>query len=655
MLLWMSGWMSLGHAQTNESLVKELDQSYFAAAEALLQIERIGEAQKLLNKVSPKGRELEFRFLKAMADQGRVVLDSISGIQQAIAVHQEQGLVAIGGTDKNIYVCRISDQKVLNRLSGHSGAVTTLDFSPDGKSLVSGSRDKSVKVWDLLNGENMITNSTDFSQGIYQVRYNPDGKKIGVVSWELKPEYGVNGFAILLNAIDLRKISKKDTDQHPATGIVFHPTLPKCYVSTWGEIVYGYTLPDWKLEWKYDLSDPSAYNAFNAIDISGDGQLLALGNVDHTVHLLQTSTGKLKTTLQKNPALSRPIKTLDFNADGKSLAVSGDDGIVSIWDIGQKKLTEKLVGHKAAVNAVSWIGPTSLLSLSQDSSLRVWDVKRSFLREGDICDFGPWQLPVWQSRMWFVAPCSDEKLSIYDVHTGAEIKELGKVKGLCGSINDAGFLITADFNGVVSIWDLNQQTLVKHCKGHKSRVDGVAWLKDGSFVSVGDRMIRRWSSTGMLIDSLTLNYAPFRVAAFGEQMVVSNSQQLVVYDIITWKETKRLILKNTGVQEMMYSPRGTFFAVFTGKNIEVFRPENWDVFATLEGHEQIGYGLDFSIDEQYILSGSYDQTMRIWDMKNAKNTLTFHGINAGVYGCRFVGSNSVIASSGEGKVFTFKF
>lgn len=76
-------------------------------------------------------------------------------------------------------------------------------------------------------------------------------------------------------------------------------------------------------------------------------------------------------------------------------------------------------------------------------------------------------------------------------------------------------------------------------------------------------------------------------------MVVSNNQQLVVYDITTQKETKRLILKNTGVQEMMYSPRGAFFAVFTGKNIEVFRPENWDVFATLEGHEQIGYGLDY--------------------------------------------------------------
>lgn len=121
-----------------------------------------------------------------------------------------------------------------------------------------------------------------------------------------------------------------------------------------------------------------------------------------------------------------------------------------------------------------------------------------------------------------------------------------------------------------------------------------------------------------------------RVAAFGEQMVVSNSQQLVVYDITTWKETKRLILKNTGVQEMLYSPRGAFFAMFTGNSIEVFRPENWDVFAALQGHEQNGYGLDFSIDEQYILSGSYDQTMSIWDMKNAKNTLTFHGINAGV-------------------------
>lgn len=642
--------------QTIHSLEKKLDFSYFSSAEALLQIERVSEARMILNQVSPASQGLEYRFLKSMADQSSIVLDSqISNVSQSIAVQNGGKLVAIGGADKSIYVCSTVDNSVVKVLSGHSGAITTLDFSPDGNFLISGSRDKTVRLWDIQSGLTLKINNADFSQGIYQVKFNPKGDKIGVVSWELKPGYGVNGFCILLNASDLGRISRQDLDMHPATSIVFHPNQPKCFIATWGEVVYGYTLPDWKLDWKYDLSDPSDYNAFNAIDLTGDGEILAIGSVDHCVHLLQAKDGKLLRTLRKNPALSRPLKTVDFHNDDKRLAVSGDDGIVTIWDIEQKAIVYKLVGHTGGVSGLKWINDSILVTVSQDTTIRSWNIHHSFVKEADVCGFGPWQLPVWQKKSWFVAPCSDEKLSIYDVLTGKQVFDLGKIKGLCGNITEDGMLATAGFNGQVSIFDLNSMQLVKHCTGHTSRVDGVAWLSDGTLVSVGDKTLRRWSKEGNLIDSLSFNFAPFRVVAKGSYIAVSTNQQIVVYESSGLVELARLDVKSGAIQEILFSPNGTYLSVFSGKNIHIFKTDTWHQVMILKGHEQAGYGMDFSSDEKYMLTGSYDQTLRFWDINTGQNTLTYHGINEGVYGCKFVGGHSIIASTGEGKVFTFRY
>lgn len=642
-------------AQKNQHLEMELTYSQLATAEVLLQIERIGEAQKVLSKIRPQSVDLEYRFLRSMADQSHLIVDTLQSIIQALAFHPESGKLAIAGSNKIIYLYNVNDWSLIASMEGHTGTITSLDFDMEGKWLVSGSRDKSVKLWDVSTGLMLKTNQIDFSQGIYQVKFTPNGDQIGVVSWELVPEYGVSGFFLLLDTDGLNKVFKQATDQHPAAGIEFHPSLPICIVSTWGELVYAYSMNDFSLMWKYDLSDPGEYNAFYAIDLNKDGSIVAVGSADHRVHLLESSTGKLLGVLENNKSFSRPIKTLDFHDDGVKLAVSGEDGIVRIWDIQRKELIEKYEGHTSTVNAIKWINEKNLISASLDTTIRFWDTNKAFVKTQDICGFGPWQIPVWQEKGWLVAPCSDEKLAVYDMATGDEIALLGKQKGLCGAITKAGKLATADFNGVVSIWSLETQKLIAHCHGHKARVDGVTWLKDGRLVSVGDKSLRVWGENGQQLDSILLNFTPFRVTSFGTFLAVSNNRQIVLYHTEGLKELKRIDVNSGSIQEMIFSPKGNFLCVFAGKNIEVFDSKDWTLWTTLVGHELFGYGLDVSDDEKYLLSGSYDQTMRLWDLKTGTNTLTYHGINKGVYGCKFVGRNRILASTGEGKIYRFYF
>ena len=67
--------------------------------------------------------------------------------------------------------------KVLRILKGHTESVSSLVFSPDGKKLVSGGTDSTVKIWDLET-ENEPLTMTRHTDGVMQVAFSSDGKII---------------------------------------------------------------------------------------------------------------------------------------------------------------------------------------------------------------------------------------------------------------------------------------------------------------------------------------------------------------------------------------------------------------------------------------------------------------------------------------------
>ena len=71
----------------------------------------------------------------------------------------------------------LSAGSCLQVLLGHSGNVSSVAYSPDGKRIVSGSWDKTVRVWDAQTGEALHT-LEGHSTVVTSVAYSPDGKRI---------------------------------------------------------------------------------------------------------------------------------------------------------------------------------------------------------------------------------------------------------------------------------------------------------------------------------------------------------------------------------------------------------------------------------------------------------------------------------------------
>ena len=63
--------------------------------------------------------------------------------------------------------------------TGHAGAVWSVEFSPDGQHIVSGSHDRTIRVWDSMTGKTALAESfTERTDAVWSVAFSPDGQHI---------------------------------------------------------------------------------------------------------------------------------------------------------------------------------------------------------------------------------------------------------------------------------------------------------------------------------------------------------------------------------------------------------------------------------------------------------------------------------------------
>ncbi|MBK6622356.1 MAG: WD40 repeat domain-containing protein [Saprospirales bacterium] len=637
----------------------ELYLTQIAAAEAYLQLNLISAAKSYLDACPEKYRGVEWHFLNAFLDQSDKTLPAPEGqVYNCIQVSPDGSKVAVGGSDSTVTIFSFPDWKMSGKWRGHKASVSTLDFSEDGKKLVSGGRDHAVIVWDVETGQKLWENSQAFSQGIYQVRFGAGDRQIGVVSWERRSaEPWVMGFAKVLDAASGEELQKIETEAHPAAGVVFTDGGKSLVVSCWGEVATSYELGSGSVQWKYDLSNYEEYNAFHSIDLSPDGRTILLGAADFRVHVLESASGKLLRRIEPWEGHTKLIKAVAWSRDGKWFATAGDDQTIFVWDASDYSKKYSLIGHTQTVAGLAWSDDgKALCSVSADGTLKVWDIEHPFGVAYEICDFGPWQVPVTPDGRFFAAPCSDKKMIVYDIRSGLPHIDLGPVSGLCGDLSaDGKYLATSSFDGIVRLWDLENRKEIKAFEGHSARVDGVAYLNlTNQVLSVGDTTLRIWSP-GAPPRVVALPAKPFRIVLHPDEtkVYISFSDKTVrTYSTENWQELATWSL-NTDLQEMKISPDGNTLAAFCGKNIELWNTRSGKRKQILSGHEKSGYGVGFSPDGHYLISGSYDQTFKLWDLSKGRCTLTFHGFGDTVYSAQFINDRGILIGSAQGRVRWF--
>ncbi|CAE7085759.1 unnamed protein product, partial [Rhizoctonia solani] len=252
---------------------------------------------------------------------------------------------------------------------GHTGDVNSVAFSPDGKSVVSGSEDNTVRIWDS-NGSSPIGEPLKgHSSSVSSVSYSPLGNRIACGSFDntirlWDPSTGQqSGHALKGN--------------HPITSVAFSPDA-KLIASGCGSVFStANAVQLWDVQTRKAASEPLTghADAVRSVSFSPDGTRLVSGSLDKTIRVWDVE--------RKLPILG-PLEghtgylcSVAFSPDSAQIVSCSSDRTIRLWD----PRTGQLIGnpytsHTNYVNSVSFSPQgTYIASGSSDKTVRLWDVR----------------------------------------------------------------------------------------------------------------------------------------------------------------------------------------------------------------------------------------------------------------------------------------
>jgi len=202
----------------------------------------------------------------------------------------------------------------IHTLNGHTDQVFSVAFNDDGTKVVSGSEDKTIKVWNVATGE-MEQTLNGHTATVCSVAFNDDGTKVVSGSED--------------NTIKVWNVATGEMEQ----------------------TLNGHT-------------DQVFSVAFN------DGTKVVSGSLDNTIKVWNVAKGEMEQTLNGH---TYGVMSVAFNDDGTKVVSGSNDKTIKIWNVSTGEM-EQTLNHTGSVMSVAFNHDgTKLVSGSWDNTIKIWD------------------------------------------------------------------------------------------------------------------------------------------------------------------------------------------------------------------------------------------------------------------------------------------
>jgi WD40 repeat protein len=467
---------------------------------------------------------LSFNFYGKNQSDVFIQLGHASTITSVVMTKDNRYIIS-SSKDKTIKIWDVASNTLIRTLSGHSAGINMIALSPDDKLLASASSDKSVKIWDL---EKEVCSYTAQSYSSDFVGFSKDGKYIF--------SSGANDNDTNIWDLNGKKLRTKFDNNYCFYGVAFSP----------------------------------------------DGKLLAMIGSNPAILSADSYTVLRKIETQD-------LDFLDFSPDSKTILTSTGYGM-EIIDVQTGKQIKKICKDDVKKALFTKDGKR-IVSMDYSGDIKIWDVEKSV------------NIKILKSH----------EDSLTDIFVSADGKKL----------------VSSSEDNSIKLWDLDTYKLINTFKSNSYAVNSIAVSNDGKFAVTGsdDRTMRVWDFTeAKLSYSFSKNADLVLGVAVSpdNKNVVMSERDLKYFDAVSGKILKTF----TGEKyyfgaPVLFSSNGKFILTCDRNNDILFIDINTGkVIRKYHGHTSSIKSLSFSPDGKFFVSGGYDRTVRFWNLNISSNELT---------------------------------
>ena len=572
-------------------------------------------------------------FWKAYGQELTLTINLAHSFDVSSVEYSPDGKYLVSGSPgQGVKIWEVSTGKLIRTLQSDTSFVFTVSVSPNGKYIASGRDDGSIKIWDASSGR-LFKTLYGHSDGINTINYSPDGKYLASGSADKSIKIWDASSGRLFKTLHSHSDGINTINYSPDGKFLASGSADKS-IKIWD------TSSGRLFKTLYSHSD-----GINTINYSPDGKFLASGSADKSIKIWDITSGKLLRTIQGH---DYSISTVDYSPDGAFLASGSYHAFshsgpttsrsIKVWDMKTGKLVKTLEDFSDGVTSITYSPDGKYLaSGNTDKSVKIWDiVSGKLVTKIQGHDYSISTVDYSPDGKYLASGNDDGNIKIWNIASGKLLRTMQS--NIYYPINtikhspDGKYLASGSGDGSIKIWEIPSGKLIQSLKAHSDKINTISYSPKGKYLASGsdDGNIKIWKfPSGRLIQTLTTNYDWIQTLNFspnGKYLLSGDFLgKLKTWEVATGKLIQTLKSHSDRVVSVNYSPDGKYITTGSHKNIKIWEVSTGKLIRTLQDHFNGITSIKYSPDGKYLASGGWDQNIKIWEISTGKLIRTLQG------------------------------
>ncbi len=550
---------------------------------------------------------------------------------------------------------------------GHRSAVKSVAYSPDGKFIATGSRDNSVKLWEVATGREIRTFTGHLST-VNTIAFDPTGKLMAT---------GSSDMSIILWEVATGKEMLRITEHNDrVTSLDFSTDGLELASGGTGRKAYTWNVATGEKTGEYKTYPPQV--GVNVL-FSKDTKQLITGNDDGKIVIYDLAKKEAIDTLRNiSPRSCGGCPSyIQLNEKGTELLSASDNGPVTLWNLKSGKIIREYGQEGDDYNAVGMKG--SYVFVSDEDTIKVWNTSGKLVRKIIIKDTDINSVVISADGKYITAATNDKITRTWNIRTGKLTQTL---KGFLNAKNEDGleldpesywqrhisryisfrddikispdekYIVKGHYGFVAQLLDLSKGRVVRTFVGHEKAVICSEFSKDGKylFTGSGDQTVKMWEvATGREVKTFKGHRdLIFEMAISDDGKYLATGSwdvSTIVWDIESGEKIHQYYAESNSPYSLSFVKNDLYLMIGgLGKDLRMIEIDTGKPARNLIGHTEIISGI--KAKENQLLTASWDGKAKLWDITSGLITQKFVGHKGHIYSASFDKGGQWIATAG---------